>query len=120
VTVVPTIEGDAANPMMGRCLDIFEQFRIVTQSVRQVTQVDVRVEPEVVERASGTRRTDPPGCGAKPARPVPCGHATCLYYFLSAPAHDPIHRIGISMMGNAPKSPGFSNSLLPPLTPQTA
>jgi uncharacterized OsmC-like protein len=63
VTVVPTIEGDAANPRMGRCLDIFEQFCIVTQSVRQGIQVDVRVEPEVVEPRSTESETELVGAG---------------------------------------------------------
>jgi hypothetical protein len=60
---VPTIEGDAANPRMGRCLDIFEQFCIVTQSVRQGIQVDVRVEPEVVEPRSTESETELVGAG---------------------------------------------------------
>ena len=52
VTVVPTLEGDEENeggsPRMARCIDIFEDFCIVTQSVRDGIEVDVRVEPEWV------------------------------------------------------------------------
>lgn len=49
VTVVPTVEGDASSKRLGRCVDIFEDFCIVTQSVRDGIQVDVRVEPESVD-----------------------------------------------------------------------
>lgn len=48
VTVLPVVEGDGESPRFGRCLDIFEDFCIVTQSVRQGIDVDVRVEPEWV------------------------------------------------------------------------
>lgn len=53
VTVMPTVEGDADSPRFGRCLDIFEDFCIVTQSVRAGIDVDVRVEPDWIEREVG-------------------------------------------------------------------
>lgn len=53
VTVVPTVEGDAGSPRFGRCLDIFEDFCIVTQSVRGGIDVDVHVEPDWIEREAG-------------------------------------------------------------------
>ena len=46
VTVSPVVDGDGASPRFQRCLDIFEDFCIVTQSVRDGIEVDVRVEPE--------------------------------------------------------------------------
>lgn len=47
VTIVPTVDGDTT-PRFDRCLDIFEDFCIVTQSVRQGIDVDVKVEPRSV------------------------------------------------------------------------
>ena len=47
VTIVPTVEGEPTK-RYDRCLDIFEDFCIVTQSVRQGIDVDVSVEPEFV------------------------------------------------------------------------
>ncbi|MDX1747843.1 MAG: OsmC family protein, partial [Halobacteriales archaeon] len=46
VTVAPMVEGDGPSPRFDRCLEIFEDFCIVTQSVRDGIDVDVRVEPE--------------------------------------------------------------------------
>lgn len=63
VTVVPTVEGEEVNPRMRRCLDIFEEFCIVTQSVRQGIQVDVRVEPELVEARSPESEPELVGAG---------------------------------------------------------
>jgi uncharacterized OsmC-like protein len=50
VVVVPTLsgEGERDSPRLARCIDIFEDFCIVTQSVRDGIDVDVRVEPEWV------------------------------------------------------------------------
>jgi uncharacterized OsmC-like protein len=48
VTIVPVVEGEPTK-RYDRCLEIFEDFCIVTQSVRDGIDVDVRVEPEFVE-----------------------------------------------------------------------
>ena len=48
VTLVPVLE-EEPTARYERCLEIFESFCIVTQSVRDGLQVDVTVEPEVVE-----------------------------------------------------------------------
>ena len=48
VTVMPVVEGDEDTPRFQRCLDIFEDFCIVTQSVRAGIDVDVDVEPRWV------------------------------------------------------------------------
>ena len=49
-TVVPVLAGEP-DKRYGRCVDIFEDFCIVTQSVRGGIDVDVRVEPTMVEPA---------------------------------------------------------------------
>jgi uncharacterized OsmC-like protein len=53
VTIVPTVEGDPSSKRFGRCLDIFEDFCIVTQSVRDGIDVGVRVEPRSVGMGAG-------------------------------------------------------------------
>ena len=49
VTIVPTLDGEEGgegdSPRLARCIDIFEDFCIVTQSVRKGIEVDVKVEP---------------------------------------------------------------------------
>jgi organic hydroperoxide reductase OsmC/OhrA len=52
VQIVPEVEGEPT-PRYDRCLDIFEDFCIVTQSVRDGIDVDVHVEPEFVEADEG-------------------------------------------------------------------
>ncbi len=47
VTLTPTVEGEPA-ARYDRCLGLFEEFCIVTQSVRDGIEVDVRVEPDFV------------------------------------------------------------------------
>lgn len=47
VTLRPSVPG-ASSERMGRCLELFEDFCIVTQSVRQGIEVAVSVEPEIV------------------------------------------------------------------------
>jgi organic hydroperoxide reductase OsmC/OhrA len=47
VVLHPEIEGEATK-RYDRCLDLFEDFCIVTQSVRRGIDVDVRVEPTFV------------------------------------------------------------------------
>jgi organic hydroperoxide reductase OsmC/OhrA len=54
VTIEPTVVGEASKKY-DRCLDLFEDFCIVTQSVRDGIDVDVTVEPTFVaaERSPG-------------------------------------------------------------------
>ena len=52
VTLAPTVEGDPTT-RYDRCLDLFEDFCIVTQSVRDGIDVDVRVEPNFVPLPDG-------------------------------------------------------------------
>ena len=52
VTLTPTVEGEPTN-RYDRCLGIFEEFCIVTQSVRDGIDVDVRVEPNFVPEPDG-------------------------------------------------------------------
>ena len=52
VTLTPTVEGEPTN-RYDRCLGIFEDFCIVTQSVRDGIDVDVRVEPNFVPGPDG-------------------------------------------------------------------
>lgn len=51
VTLRPRIEGDAA--ALDRCASAFEDFCVVTQSVRQGIQVNVTIEPQSAEPQTG-------------------------------------------------------------------
>lgn len=51
VKLEPTV-AEEDRPRMKRCLDIFEDYCIVTQSVRNGLNVDVAVEPETVTVAA--------------------------------------------------------------------
>jgi len=51
VKLEPTV-AEEDRPRMKRCLDIFEDYCIVTQSVRSGVNVDVAVEPETVTVAA--------------------------------------------------------------------
>jgi uncharacterized OsmC-like protein len=51
VNLEPTV-AEEDRPRMKRCLDIFEDYCIVTQSVRSGLNVDVAVEPETVTVAA--------------------------------------------------------------------
>jgi organic hydroperoxide reductase OsmC/OhrA len=51
VTLHPEIQGEATK-RYDRCLDLFEDFCIVTQSVRRGIEVDVRVEPTFVSEGA--------------------------------------------------------------------
>jgi len=48
VRLLPTMAGDGVQKM-GRCLEIFESFCLVTESVRQGLPVDVEVAPRSAE-----------------------------------------------------------------------
>lgn len=48
VRLLPTMEGDGVQKM-GRCLEVFESFCLVTESVRQGLPVDVEVTPRSAE-----------------------------------------------------------------------
>ena len=61
VTLAPTVEGQPTN-RYDRCLGLFEDFCIVTQSVREGIDVDVRVEPTFVP-ASGDAELEPVEAG---------------------------------------------------------
>jgi uncharacterized OsmC-like protein len=52
VTLKPSVEG-VPPERLGRCLDLFEDFCIVTQSVRAGIDVDVTVEPVGAAPATG-------------------------------------------------------------------
>jgi organic hydroperoxide reductase OsmC/OhrA len=52
VTLTPTVEGEPTT-RYDRCLGIFEDFCIVTQSVRDGIDVEVRVEPHFVPAPDG-------------------------------------------------------------------
>jgi organic hydroperoxide reductase OsmC/OhrA len=52
VTLFPTVEGEPS-PRMERCLDIFEDFCVVTQSVRDGLDVSVDVRATQMEPAGG-------------------------------------------------------------------
>ena len=60
-TMKPAVEGPSGG-RFDRCLDIFEEFCIVTQSVRAGIDVDVRVEPTFEE--SGKERVEEAFVGA--------------------------------------------------------
>lgn len=45
VTLVPSLEGELGSKRFSRCVDLFEDFCVVTQSVRSGIDIDVRVEP---------------------------------------------------------------------------
>ena len=47
VTLEPTVEGEPS-PRYDRCLDLFEDFCIVTQSIRKGIDVDVSIAPTFV------------------------------------------------------------------------
>ena len=51
VTITPTIDGEPSRKY-DRCLDLFEDFCIVTQSVRDGIDVDVAVEPHFLAAAA--------------------------------------------------------------------
>ncbi len=51
VLIEPVVE-DSEQPRMQRCLELFEDFCVVTQSVRAGINVDVDVEPTAGERAT--------------------------------------------------------------------
>jgi organic hydroperoxide reductase OsmC/OhrA len=55
VVLHPRVEGERTG-RYERCLDIFEDFCIVTQSVRAGIQVDVRVEPTFADEESSPAR----------------------------------------------------------------
>lgn len=69
VTVRPTLEGDGTSPRLDRCLDIFEDFCVVTQSVREGIDVAVHVDPQWVEASSDGA----PLTRDRPARPRTSG-----------------------------------------------
>ena len=48
VTIEPTVRGEPSKKF-DRCLELFEEFCIVTQSVRDGIEVGVSVEPTLVE-----------------------------------------------------------------------
>jgi len=51
VLIEPVVE-DSEQPRMQRCLELFEDFCVVTQSVRAGINVEVDVEPTAGERAT--------------------------------------------------------------------
>ncbi|MDX1646209.1 MAG: OsmC family protein [Longimicrobiales bacterium] len=56
VTLRPFVEGHESSPRFARCLDIFEDFCIVTQSVREGIDVQVTVDPEFVADSESESR----------------------------------------------------------------
>ena len=48
VNVVPTVTTDSSAAAVDDAIDVFEDFCVVTQSVRAGLPVDVRVEPKTV------------------------------------------------------------------------
>ena len=60
VELSPDVSAEA-KARMGRCLEVFEDFCIVTESVRQGIPVDVRVAPRIVEEANASPRSQGPG-----------------------------------------------------------
>ena len=61
VTIAPVVD-DGEQPRMRRCLDLFEDFCVVTQSVRSGIEVSVVVEP-VGETPACEPVVDPPTAG---------------------------------------------------------
>ncbi len=63
VTLRPRVEGEPSK-RYDRCLDLFEDFCVVTQSVRAGIDVDVRVEPTFASGASASTRAQPEPAGS--------------------------------------------------------
>jgi organic hydroperoxide reductase OsmC/OhrA len=59
VELSPDLASDA-RARIGRCLEIFDDFCIVTESVRQGIPVSVRVSPRVTAETAATRRAPSP------------------------------------------------------------
>ena len=60
VVVEPTVDG-VPPQRLARCLEIFEDFCIVTQSVREGIEVDVVVEPRGLASDATAAEADPVG-----------------------------------------------------------
>ena len=69
VTLTPTVEGEP-EARCDRCLGLFEEFCIVTQSVRDGIEVDVRVEPDFVPAPGDPAqpRAEAAAAGSAPSR----------------------------------------------------
>jgi organic hydroperoxide reductase OsmC/OhrA len=60
VLLEPTVDG-VPPQRMARCLEVFEDFCIVTQSVREGMDVDVAVEPRGLVSGGTSDQTEPVG-----------------------------------------------------------
>jgi organic hydroperoxide reductase OsmC/OhrA len=61
VCLAPTVTADTRQKM-GRCLEVFESFCMVTESVRRGIEVKVAVEPRVIDAAGATLQPIAPPC----------------------------------------------------------
>lgn len=59
VHLIPHLE-ETDRARLGRCLDLYESFCVVTESVRQAFPVNVLLEPRTVAKVAGRDESRPP------------------------------------------------------------